>query len=273
MHAPQVNIALRAARQAGNLIRRAAENNDPLSVDRKAANDFVTQVDRAAEARIIEAIRKAYPEHGILAEESGEQPGTGDGADYLWVIDPLDGTTNFIHGLPQYAVSIALKVKGKVEHAVVYDPLREEEFTASRGRGAALNGRRLRVTNRAGLDGALIGTGFPFRKDQLAYMDAYMGMFRAVAESTAGLRRPGAAALDLAWVAAGRLDGFFELGLQEWDMAAGTLLITEAGGLVGDVAGGHGHFQRGNIVAGTPKVFKGLLQKIKPHLTDSLKRG
>ncbi|NQY83867.1 MAG: inositol monophosphatase, partial [Alcanivorax sp.] len=184
-----------------------------------------------------------------------------------------DGTTNFIHGLPQYAVSIALKVKGKVEHAVVYDPLREEEFTASRGRGAALNGRRLRVTNRAGLDGALIGTGFPFRNDQMAYMDAYMGMFRAVAESTAGLRRPGAAALDLAWVAAGRLDGFFELGLQEWDMAAGTLLITEAGGLVGDVAGGHSHLQRGNIVAGTPKVFKGLLQKIKPHLTDSLKRG
>ena len=224
MHAPQVNIALRAARQAGNLIRRAAENNDPLSVDRKAANDFVTQVDRAAEARIIDAIRKAYPEHGILAEESGEQPGTGAGADYLWVIDPLDGTTNFIHGLPQYAVSIALKVKGKVEHAVVYDPLREEEFTASRGRGAALNGRRLRVTNRA-------------------------------------------------WVAAGRMDGFFELGLQEWDMAAGTLLITEAGGLVGDVAGGHSHLQRGNIVAGTPKVFKGLLQKIKPHLTDSLKRG
>lgn len=273
MHAPQVNIALRAARQAGNVIRRAAENNTPLTVDRKAANDFVTQVDLAAEARIIDVIRKAYPEHGILAEESGEQPGTGDSADHLWVIDPLDGTTNFIHGLPQYAVSIALKVKGRVEHAVIYDPLREEEFTASRGRGAALNGRRLRVTRQANLDGALIGTGFPFRQDQLAHIDAYLEMFRAIAGSAAGLRRPGAAALDLAWVAAGRLDGFFELGLQEWDIAAGSLLITEAGGLVGDFAGGHTHLQRGNIVAGTPKVFKGLLQKIKPHLTDSLKRG
>ncbi|MFP1682315.1 inositol-1-monophosphatase [Alloalcanivorax sp. C16-1] len=273
MHAPQVNIALRAARQAGTLIRRAAENSDPLKVDRKGANDFVTQVDKAAEARIIEVIRKAYPDHGILAEEGGEQPGRGDGADYLWVIDPLDGTTNFIHGFPQYAVSIALKIKGRVEHGVVYDPLREEEFTASRGRGAALNGRRLRVTGRASLDGALIGTGFPFRKDQMAYLDAYMGMFRAIAEDAAGLRRPGAAALDLAWLAAGRTDGFFELGLQEWDMAAGTLLITEAGGLVGDLVGGHNHLSRGNLVAGTPKVFKGLLQKIKPHLTDSLKRG
>lgn len=272
MHAPQVNIALRAARQAGNLIRRAAENNDPLTVDSKGLNDFVTQVDRAAEARIVEVLRKAYPDHGILGEEGGEVAGQGDGADHLWVIDPLDGTTNFIHGFPQYAVSIALKIKGKIEHAVVYDPLRDEEFTASRGRGASLNGRRIRVTKRAGLDGALIGTGFPFRKDQIPHMDAYLGMFRAVAESTAGLRRPGAAALDLAWVAAGRLDGFFEFGLQEWDLAAGTLLITEAGGLVGDLNGGHSHLERGNVVAGNPKVFKGLLQKIKPHLTDALKR-
>ncbi|ASK34992.1 inositol-1-monophosphatase [Alloalcanivorax mobilis] len=272
MHAPQVNIALRAARQAGNLIRRAAENNDPLSVDRKGVNDFVTQVDRAAEARIVDVLRKAYPEHGILAEEGGEIAGQGDGADYQWVIDPLDGTTNFIHGVPQYAVSIALKIKGKVEHAVVYDPLRDEEFTASRGRGAALNGRRLRVTNRPGLEGALIGTGFPFRQDQAQHMDAYLGMFRSVAEVAAGLRRPGAAALDLAWVAAGRFDGFFEIGLAEWDMAAGILLITEAGGLVGDLNGGHRYLTQGNLVAGSPKVFKGLLQKLQPHVTDALKR-
>jgi myo-inositol-1(or 4)-monophosphatase len=272
MHAPQVNIALRAARQAGNLIRRAAENNDPLTVDQKGMNDFVTQVDRAAEARIIEVIRKAYPQHGILAEEGGEITGTGEGADYQWIIDPLDGTTNFIHGFPQYCVSIALSIKGRVEHAVIYDPLRDEEFTASRGRGAALNGRRIRVSKRAGLTGALIGTGFPFRADQVQHLDAYLGMFKSIAESTAGLRRPGSAALDLAWVAAGRMDGFFEIGLAPWDMAAGTLLITEAGGLVGDLAGGHGHMDFGHVVAGAPKVFKGLLQKIQPHLTAALRR-
>ena len=272
MHAPQVNIALRAARQAGNLIRRAAENNDPLAISAKGHNDFVTQIDQAAEARIIDVLRKAYPNHGILAEESGEIAGQDDGADHQWIIDPLDGTTNFIHGFPQYAVSIALKIKGRLEHAVVYDPLRDEEFTASRGRGASLNGRRIRVTKRAGLDGALISTGFPFRKDQAAHMDAYLGMFRSISEATAGLRRPGSAALDLAWVAAGRVDGFFELGLSEWDIAAGVLLITEAGGLVGDLAGGHTYMERGNVVAGNPKVFKGLLQKIKPHLTDGLQR-
>ena len=272
MHAPQVNIALRAARQAGNLIRRAAESSDPVSVTKKGMNDFVTEVDRAAEARIIDVIRKAYPDHSILAEESGMLEGSGDGKDYQWIIDPLDGTTNFIHGFPQYCVSIALKFKGKIEHAVVYDPNRDEEFTASRGRGAALNGRRIRCTNRAGLDGCLIGTGFPFRKDQAPHMDAYLGMFADIAASTAGLRRPGSAALDLAWLAAGRLDGFFEFGLAEWDMAAGVLLITEAGGLVGDLSGGHKYLESGGIVAGSPKVFKGLLQKIKPHLNDSLKR-
>ena len=272
MHAPQVNIALRAARQAGNLIRRAADSNDTPTVSQKGLNDFVTEVDRAAEAKIIDVIRKAYPDHSILGEETGLQPGSGHGADFQWIIDPLDGTTNFIHGFPQYCVSIALKYKDKLEHAVIYDPNRDEEFTASRGRGAALNGRRLRVTQRAGLDGALIGTGFPFRKEQAQHMDAYLGMFAAVAESTAGLRRPGSAALDLAWLAAGRIDGFFEFGIQEWDMAAGVLLITEAGGLVGDLTGGHRFLEQGSIVAGSPKVFKGLLQKIQPHVTDALKR-
>ena len=188
------------------------------------------------------------------------------------MIDPLDGTTNFIHGFPQYCVSIALKYKGKLEHAVIYDPNRDEEFTASRGRGAALNGRRIRCTNRPGLEGCLIGTGFPFRKDQAPHMDAYLGMFADIAASTAGLRRPGSAALDLAWLAAGRLDGFFEFGLSEWDLAAGALLITEAGGLVGDLSGGHKFLESGGIVAGSPKVFKGLLQKIKPHLNDGLRR-
>ncbi|KZY17180.1 inositol monophosphatase, partial [Alcanivorax sp. HI0035] len=184
-------------------------------------------------------------DHSILAEESGEIRGKGDGADFQWVIDPLDGTTNFIHGFPQYCVSIALKYKGKLEHAVIYDPNRDEEFTASRGRGAALNGRRIRCTNRPGLEGCLIGTGFPFRKDQAPHMDAYLGMFADIAASTAGLRRPGSAALDLAWLAAGRLDGFFEFGLSEWDLAAGALLITEAGGLVGDLSGGHKFLESG----------------------------
>lgn len=272
MLAPQVNIASRAARQAGNIIRRAAENVSVIDVQKKGINDFVTEVDRASEKTIIDAIRKAYPEHSILGEETGLQEGQGEGKDWQWVIDPLDGTTNFIHGFPQYCISIALKHKGRVEHGVIYDPLREEEFTASRGRGAALNGRRLRVTNLPTLTDALIGTGFPFRKDQAAHMDAYLGMFKDIASEAAGLRRPGSAALDLAWLAAGRMDGFFELGLSEWDIAAGSLLVTEAGGLIGDIAGGHRHMESGNVVAASPKVFKSLLQKIQPHLTEALKR-
>jgi myo-inositol-1(or 4)-monophosphatase len=272
MLAPQVNIAQRAARQAGGILRRAAEDVSLVTVQKKGVNDFVTEVDRASEQRIIEVIRKAYPDHGFLAEESGQVDGRGEGRDWQWVIDPLDGTTNFIHGFPQYCISIALKHKGKVEHGLIYDPLREEEFTASRGRGAALNGRRIRISQPAGLDGTLIGTGFPFRKDQAEHMDAYLAMFKDIAASTAGLRRPGSAALDLAWLAAGRLDGFFEFGLQEWDIAAGALLVTEAGGLIGDLSGNPRYLESGNVVAGSPKVFKGLLQKIQPHLTEKLKR-
>lgn len=271
MLAPQVNIALRAAQQAGQILRRAADDRSRLKVQAKGMNDFVTEVDHACEARIIEVIRKAYPDHSILGEETGLQEGQGEGKDWVWVIDPLDGTTNFIHGFPQYCVSIALKYKGKLEHAVIYDPNRDEEFSASRGRGAVMNGRRLRVSDRKGLEGALIGTGFPFRESQLPFMDAYLAMFRDVASSTAGLRRPGSAALDLAWLAAGRTDGFFEFGLGEWDIAAGALLITEAGGLVGDLTGGHKHLQHGAVVAGNPKVFKGLLQKIAPHIPPGLK--
>ena len=271
MLAPQVNIALRAAQQAGQLLRRAADDRPRLQVQTKGLNDFVTEIDHACEQRIIDVIRKAYPDHAILGEESGLLPGQGDGNDWVWVIDPLDGTTNFIHGFPQYCVSIALKHKGRLEHAVIYDPNRDEEFSASRGRGAVMNGRRLRVSDRKSLDGALIGTGFPFREGQLPHMDAYLAMFKDVATCTAGLRRPGSAALDLAWLAAGRTDGFFEFGLGEWDIAAGALLVTEAGGLVGDLAGGHKHLQTGGVVAGNPKVFKGLLQKIAPHLNGSLK--
>lgn len=265
-----LNVAVKAARAAGAIINRAALDVEAVRISQKQVNDFVTEVDHAAEKVIIETLLAAYPGHGILAEESGSEYGAKD-SDFVWIIDPLDGTTNFIHGFPVYCVSIALAVKGKVEQAVVYDPSRNDLFTATKGRGAYLNERRIRVSKRTRLGESLISTGFPFRPGD--NFKAYLAMMADIMPRTAGLRRPGAAALDLAWLAAGRTDGFFELGLQEWDMAAGTLLITEAGGLVGDLAGGHNHLSRGNLVAGTPKVFKGLLQKIKPHLTDSLKRG
>ena len=271
MHAPQVNIALRAARQAGDLIRRASADISRLDVEKKGRNDFVTEVDRAAEARIIDTIRKAYPNHAIQGEESGLQEGSGEGADWCWIIDPLDGTTNFIHGIPQFAVSIALAHKGRVEHGVILDPMRDEVFSASRGRGASLNGRRLRVSSLKGLEDAVIGTGFPFRTDQEKHADAYLAILRDMMINTAGIRRAGSAALDLAWVAAGRMDGFFEIGLQEWDIAAGCLLITEAGGLVGDLSGGNKHMKTGNVVGGGPKVFKALLQTMQPHLTELLR--
>jgi myo-inositol-1(or 4)-monophosphatase len=199
-----------------------------------------------------------------LAEETGAQ----GQSEYEWVIDPLDGTTNYLHGFPQFSISIALRHRGRLEQAVVYDPLREELFTASRGRGAQLNDRRLRVTSRTGLEGALIGTGFPFRDHR--HLDAYLGMFRAMLEDTAGLRRPGSAALDLAYVAAGRLDGFWELGLAEWDFAAGALLVAEAGGTVTDLAGGERHMETGNVIAGNLKIHKAMLARLRPFLNDSL---
>lgn len=272
MYAPQVNIALRAARRAGEFLRRNVDNARHIAVENKGHNDFVTQMDRAAEALVLETLQRSYPTHSFLAEESGAIEGKGEDARWQWIIDPLDGTTNFIHGLPQFAVSIALTKDGRVEHAVVYDPMREEEFTASRGRGATLNGRRLRMPRRNGLQGTLIGTGFPFRPDQMQHQEAYLNMLGDMMQKTAGIRRAGSAALDLAWVAAGRLDGFWEYGLQSWDIAAGALLITEAGGLVGDFTGGHRYLDNGNIVAGSPKVFKALLQTLQPHLTDGLKR-
>ncbi len=264
MH-PLLNIAVRAARNAGTIISRSVERIDSLTIDTKAQNDFVTEVDRLAEQEIIQTIRKSYPDHAILAEESGQQPGD----EYEWIIDPLDGTTNFLHGFPQFAVSIAVRHRGRLEHAVVYDPMRQELFTASRGAGAQLDDRRIRVSRRKGLEGALIGTGFPFKQQQ--HLDVYMETFKALFPMTAGIRRPGAAALDLAYVAAGRLDGFWEIGLQPWDMAAGTLLIQEAGGLVGDFSGNNRFLETGNLVAGNVKVFRTILQTIQPHLSADLK--
>jgi myo-inositol-1(or 4)-monophosphatase len=261
-----LNIAVRAARNAGDIIVRHLNRIDHLTIASKERNDFVSEADRQAEAEIIAVIRKAYPGHGILAEESGSQRGDND--EFQWIIDPLDGTTNFLHGFPQFAVSIALKHKGRLEQAVVYDPLRQELFTASRGSGAFLDNRRIRVSRQTALTGALLGTGFPYKNQQ--HLDAYLNMFRALIVDTAGIRRPGSAALDLAYVAAGRLDGFWEIGLNAWDMAAGVLLIHEAGGLVGDLAGGHSYLENGNIVAATPKLFPAMLREIRPSLSDEL---
>lgn len=265
MH-PALNIAIKAARKAGSLILRRMDRIDTQNVALKGKNDYVSDVDRQAESEIVAVLRKAYPSHAILAEEGGQQAGD----EYQWIIDPLDGTTNYLHGFPQFAVSIALTHRGRLEEAVVYDPLREELFTASRGVGAFLNDRRIRVTQLKGLEGALLGTGFPFRQQQ--HLTAYVEMFKALHNGTAGIRRAGSAALDLAYVASGRLDGFWEIGLSRWDMAAGVLLIREAGGMVCDFAGGDDFLDTGNIVAGNPKVFTAILHAITPHLTPPLSR-
>jgi myo-inositol-1(or 4)-monophosphatase len=262
---PMVNIAVRAAREAGRVIYRSFNRVDRLTIVDKGKNDFVTEVDRNAEAAIIAVLREKYPHHAILAEESGAQAGN----EYQWVIDPLDGTTNFLHGIPQFAVSIALKVKGRLEIGVVYNPLSEEMFTASRGEGALLNDRKIRVGNRRDLEGALLGTGLPYR--DFRYMNHYMGMLGELMQNnTAGVRRPGAASLDFAYVACGRFDGFWELGLSEWDFAAGALLVREAGGLVTDIAGGERFLSTGNVIAGGMKVHKAMLRCIRPHLDETL---
>jgi myo-inositol-1(or 4)-monophosphatase len=261
MH-PMLAIAVRAARRAGAIINRAARDVDLLWVARKRHADFVTEVDHAAEQAVIEILHRAYPDHAILAEESGAKAGQAGESEYTWIIDPLDGTTNFIHGFPQYAVSIGLRHKGLLVQGVIYDPAKNELFTASRGRGAFLNERRIRVSKRAQLDEALIGTGFPFR--ELESLDEYLGMFREITSRTAGIRRAGAAALDIAYVAAGRLDGFWEMGLSPWDMAAGALMVQEAGGLVGDFRGDSGFLDSGRIVCGNPKIFAQLVRIIGP---------
>src|SRR4030095_15511750 len=256
MH-PMLNTAIKAARKAGSIINRASLDLDLIRVSNKGRSDFVTEGDKAAEQAILEIVSKAYPDHAILAEESG----ASGKSEYTWIIDPLDGTTNFIHGFPQYAVSIALRHRALITQAVVYDPTRNELFTATRGRGAFLNERRMRVSRRDRLNESLIGTGFPFRS--LEHLDEYVRMFKSITEHTAGIRRPGAAALDLAYVAAGRLDGFWEIGLSAWDMAAGSLLILEAGGLVSNFDGEPGYLDDGRIVCGTPRIFPQLLQLVQ----------
>jgi myo-inositol-1(or 4)-monophosphatase len=257
-----LNIAVKAARKAGSIINRASFDIDKLTVHRKQGNDFVSEVDHAAEAAIIDVLREAYPEHSILAEESSPSAAL-EVLDYQWIIDPLDGTTNFLHGFPQYCVSIALARKGVLEQGVVFDPTRNELFTASRGRGAYLNDRRIRVSKARELGESLIGTGFPFRDPNV--LGPYMAMFRELTHKTAGIRRPGAAALDLAYLACGRYDGFWEMGLKPWDMAAGALLVQEAGGLIGDLRGEQEFLATGNIIAGSPKIFAQLVQVSMAH--------
>jgi myo-inositol-1(or 4)-monophosphatase len=257
---PLLNIAVKAARSAGNVLVRGMNRVSDLTIESKGRNDFVTEIDRAAEQAVLEVVRKAYPEHGFLGEETGRSGGD----EVIWIVDPLDGTTNYLHGFPQFCVSIAAETRGKPTVAVIYDPLRQEMFTAVRGEGAQLEGRKIRVTKRAGLAGALIGTGFPFRNRE-TWGDLYYDMLKAVSVEAAGIRRPGSAALDLAYVAAGRLDGFWEVGLKPWDTAAGELLIREAGGLISDWHGTERHRELGHMVAGAPKVFKELLKIVAPH--------
>ena len=264
MH-PMLNTAVKAARRAGNIINRATRNLDVLAVREKAANDFVSEVDREAEHAIISTLHEAYPGHAILAEESG----ASGASEYQWVIDPLDGTTNFLHGFPQYCVSIALAHRGTVTQGVIYDPVRNDLFTASRGRGAYLNDRRIRVSKRQHLRDCLVGTGFPFRDG--SYLDTYLAMMRAMITHAAGIRRPGAAALDLAYVAAGFYDGFWEIGLNPWDVAAGSLLVLEAGGLIGDLAGEGDYLHGGQVIAASPKIFAQMVNTLAPFRGD-LKR-
>ena len=268
MH-PMLNTAVRAARSAGALIVRSLEKRQNLQIDTKGKNDFVSEVDRQAEAIIIKILHKAYPNHAILAEESGIAA-AGKDKNYQWVIDPLDGTTNFLHGNPQFCVSIALQYKGRLNQAVIHDPLRNELYTTSQGVGAFLNDYRMRVSGLKSLEGALLGTGFPFRMQE--HIDTYLDTFKALHPLVSDVRRAGSAALDLAYVAAGRLDGFWEIGLKEWDMAAGALLIQEAGGIISDFSGGNDYLTTGNIIAGSPKVHKVMLQTIQPHLSEILKK-
>jgi len=252
MHA-LLNVAVMAARRAGAVLGRNFNKRHKLTVEKKGHNDFVSSADLAAEAAIIEVIHKHYPDHAIHAEESGIH---GE-SDHVWIIDPLDGTTNYLHGFPVFAVSIGLQINGRLEHAVVYDPMREELFTASKGEGAQLDGRKIRVSGNKDLDRALIGTGFPFRQAD-SEMGPYLSMLGKVVKNTSGVRRPGAAALDLCYVATGRLDAFWETGLQPWDLAAGTLIIREAGGIVSALDGGENHLETGHVLAGTPRIYRGL---------------
>ena len=262
---PLLNIAVRAARRAGEVIVRSMNRVHRLDIRQKGQNDFVSEVDTQAEMEIIDTVRKSYPDHAFLAEESGAHGGSAE-SEFVWIIDPLDGTTNFLHGFPQYCVSIALAHRGVVSQAVIYDPVRNDLFTASRGRGAFLNDRRMRVSKRQHLRECLIGTGFPFRDG--SYLDTYLAMMREMITHTAGLRRPGAAALDLAYVAAGFYDGFWEVGLNPWDVAAGSLLILEAGGLIGDLTGEGDYLYGGQVIGANPKVFAQMVKLLSPFRVE-----
>ncbi len=263
MH-PLVNTAIKAARRAGNVIVRHMDQLDRVDVRRKGRNDFVSEVDTRAEAEIIRVLKAAYPDHAVLAEETGRQAGS----EYEWVIDPLDGTTNYLHGMPHFCVSIALRRRSVVEHGVIFDPLRNEIFAASRGSGARLNDRRIRVSDVSRLQDSLLGTGFPFRN--MEHIDLWLASFRTFLATTSGVRRPGAAALDLAYVAAGRFDGFWEMGLSPWDMAAGTLLVEEAGGLVADFGGGQQFMETGNVVAANTHIFADMLAVIRRRIPETV---
>jgi myo-inositol-1(or 4)-monophosphatase len=261
MH-PTLNIAVKAARRAGSIITRASEDIGSLTINDKGFNDFVTEVDLASEKEIIRVLKASYPDHAFLGEESG----LSHQADNVWIIDPLDGTTNFLHGFPQYCVSIALEQKGEITQAVIYDPNRNDLFT--KGQGAYLNQKRMRVSNKSKLKESILGTGFPFRDFQ--HLPVYLKIFEDVVRGTSGVRRPGSAALDLAYVAAGWFDGFFEINLSKWDIAAGGLLVTEAGGIVSDFSEKDGWLESGNIVATTPKIYDPLIKIIQSHITDNL---
>lgn len=267
MH-PMLNIAVRAARSAGKVIVRSLEQFDKVEIESKGSNDFVTSVDISAEEAIIETIRKSYPDHTIIGEESGVLTGSDDNVQ--WIIDPLNGTTNFIKGIPHFAVAIAIKVKGKLDQSVIYDPIRGELFTASRGKGAQLNNTRIRVKASKTLSGTILATGFPVRHKQ--HTAAYMSMFSSLFDQCSDMRHAGSPALDLAYVAAGRVDGFFEIGLKPWDTAAGELLIIEAGGLVTDFTGGHNHATSGNIATANTRLLKEVLKTIRPHLGAALSK-
>ena len=261
---PMLNIAVRAARKAGDIMIRHLNKLESLEIAEKGRNDFVTAVDQLAEEAIIEVVKDHYPDHAILAEESGSSGKN----EYEWIIDPLDGTTNYLHGFPVFSVSIAIAHENELQHAVVYDPMRQEIFSASRGQGAHLDGRRIRVSKLTSLPRALIATGFPYRLAD-AQIDLYLQMLRAVMLETAGVRRPGSAALDLCYVAAGRVDGFWELGLKKWDVAAGALIIREAGGRISDFAGTDAYLESGSVVAGTPKVYAALSKLLAPYAGEA----
>ncbi|TCJ98472.1 myo-inositol-1(or 4)-monophosphatase [Volucribacter psittacicida] len=261
---PMLNIAIRAARKAGNIIAKGYERRDEITTAQKMANDYVTNIDKAAEQAIIEIIQKSYPEHTIIGEESGAIEGKQ--SDIQWIIDPLDGTTNFIKGFPHFSVSIAVRVKGRNEIAVVYDPIRNELFTAIRGEGAKLNDTRLRIESRTELQGAILATGFPFKQNK--YMPMHLAMVTALIEHCADFRRTGSAALDLCYTAAGRVDGFFEIGLKPWDCAAGELIVREAGGLICDYLGSPNYLTNGHIIAGSARIVKNILTKVQPYTSE-----